>query len=152
MLKIFNILKANEEVKNLTAQVEQLTADNKNLLDAVETYKQKEAAFGLGSQEWASEKETLIKSNEEALKVQKDEYEKTIAKLQEDINKANASASEKAKNIVASIGVEPETVKVCTKPNDKEIIGIWKTLSGQDQMKYYQEHRDTILKELGMNK
>lgn len=115
-MKIFNILRANEEVKNLTEQVSDLTKLNEQLTKEVELLKQREAAYTIGVQDWASEKENLIKGNEQAISELKAKYEKEIEDLKNTVKEEQASVSAKAASLVASIGLEPDTVKVS--PNE----------------------------------
>lgn len=118
MLKIFNIIKANSKIAELENQLVEiqkeisgLLADNTNLLETVESFKQKEAAFSLGSQEWSVEKDTLIKSHSDAIEALKADYDKKIKDLESTVQEKSGEANKIAASIISSIGVSPETVK-----------------------------------------
>ena len=138
---IFNIVKANGQIKELNTA-------NAELVKQLEAVRLElgEAQDVIGS--FMTEKEGMDKR----ISDMKAEYEAKLSTLQNEIAKANESASEKAKLIVSSIGVEPETVKVSINPTEVEVFGKWKSLSGNEQMSYYNAHRETILKQLGLNK
>lgn len=112
MFKFFNVLKANTEINNLNAQVTDLVAHNEQLKKEVEDLKQREATYSLGSQDWATEKENLIKGHEEALQALEEKHNKEINDFKNTVKEEHTSAVQKASEIVASLGVEPETVKL----------------------------------------
>jgi len=112
MFKFFNIIKANDEIAALTTKVDELVKHNEQLQELVDGNKQKEAAFALSAQDWATEKETLINSFEEEKKALIEGHAKAIEDLQNTVKEAQTSAGKQAADIVASLGVEPETVKL----------------------------------------
>ena len=74
--------------------------------------KQQSAAFALGSQDWASEKEELVKAHEEALKALEEKYKQDTSELAEVIEETKTSVNEQAAQIVAGIGIEADKIKV----------------------------------------
>ena len=136
-----NIIKANTAIN-------ELETDKTNLLTQLESIKAElaEAQNVIGN--FMTEKQGMdtIIANLKA------EYEKKLADMQLIVDAERVSASQKASTIVSSIGVEPETVKVSNKPNDNEIVGVWKSLKGSEQLKFYNENREVILSKLNLNK
>lgn len=108
---IFNVLKANTLCKELSTKLEDADAQIKQLTESVESYKQKEAAFSLGSQDWMTEKENLISGHAEAIKALQDNLEKSVKEANNKTVEAETKTAAKAAELVASLGVEPETVK-----------------------------------------
>lgn len=106
-----NVLKANARITELTATNDEQAALIEQLKSENETLKQNAAAFTMGSQDWASEKEALVKGHEEALATLQAEHAKALVKFETTVKETTDSAATKAAEIVASIGLEPETVK-----------------------------------------
>lgn len=171
----FNVLKAHKEVKALTEQVTALTADNKSLLEVIEAYKQKEAAFSLGSQDYAAEKEILIKTHSEAMAEVKTNLDTTIAKLTSDntanidkitkeyTDKVNAlevqlvevkcSVNRQAANLVNALGIAPDSIRVQVTPTDNEIFEQFnKMQNGPERTAFYNANKNLILKATGLIK
>ncbi len=149
---IFNIIKANKEIKDLQEQINQLESDNNKLLESVKTHEQREATYALGSQDWASEKEKLVSEHEESIKKMKEDYESQLKNLSEKLEKADKTAAEKAAQIVSAIGIEPETIKISSVPSNEDIYKTFTKLQGPERQKFYQEHRELILKYTGLLK
>lgn len=152
MLKIFNILQANKQVSELTVQVSDLTAQVDQLTKENATLKEQAAVFSLGSQDWAAEKETLIKSHEEAIKALEEKYNKDTGELAEVIQETKTEVAQQAAQIVASIGIEPETIKTSAVPSDGDILSKFAALTGAEKQAFYQENRDVIIKALGLKR
>lgn len=110
-IPFLNILKANEEITTLTAKNDELTQYNEQLKTENETLKQNAATFSLGAQDWAAEKENLVKGHEQALAEMQTTYAKQITDLETKAKDAKETAGKQAADIVASLGVEPEAVK-----------------------------------------
>lgn len=110
--KIFNIAKANQEIESLTTKVEDLTGLNEQLSKEIESLKQIQASVSLGAQDWVAEKEALVKGHEEAIKDIDAKHTLAISNLEKTVADVKASAGKQAADIVASLGVEPEAVKV----------------------------------------
>ena len=114
-MKFFDIIKANKEVTELSTKVEGLVTENKQLQEAVANYKQKEAAYTLGVQEWATEKQALIEGHANAVKTLTEKFEEEKKNLELKAKQESEKAGEKASAIVASLGVEPDAVKIVAK-------------------------------------
>jgi len=109
---ILNILKANAEIKTLTENNDELTGLNEQLKNENAELKKREATVSQGSHDFAAERENLVKGHEEAMKELTEKFTKQISDLEATKKEAQESAGKKAADIVASLGVEPETVKV----------------------------------------
>ena len=123
MFKLWNIKKANDEIKNLSMVIEDLKNHNEQLTKEVGSLKQIQATYSLGSQDWSQEKEALIAKSTEAMnainlqhqesyKNMELKYANQISELVKTVTEEKESASIKAANLVTSIGLEPETVVV----------------------------------------
>lgn len=112
MLKFLNIIKANSEIKDLTEANDELEGMIAQLKDENAILKQQVAAMSNGAHEWSADKEALVKAHEDAIKALQEEHAKKISDLENAVKEATGSAGKQAAEIVASLGVEPETVKV----------------------------------------
>jgi regulator of replication initiation timing len=108
---IFSIVKATQEIKSLKASITDLSAEVEQLKTENEKLKQQSATFVLSSQDFVSEKETLVKGHEDEKNKLKATYETQIKDLEKSVKEAQESSSQKASIIVASIGLEPDTIK-----------------------------------------
>lgn len=122
----FNVLKALSANTKLVEENKSLLADNQRLLEEIQAYKQKEAAYTLGAQDWASEKEALIKGHEEAMATLVETHNQAIKDLDKKVADASTSAGNKVAQAVAAIGIDPETI---VKVSASEIVGSTKPKS-----------------------
>jgi len=134
-----NIIKANTVIT-------ELTNDKVNVLKQLEQTKTElaEAQNVIGN--FMVEKEGMDK----VIADLKADYEKKLSDMQLVVDTEKASANHKASMIVASIGVEPETVKSLTVPTESDIVGKFNSLSGPSKNTFYQANREVILKALNM--
>lgn len=80
------------------------------------------------------------------------ELKDKVESLEAQLNSEKESATKKAHQILASIGVEPEAVKVSVKPTEGDIVGRFQSLSGKEKHDYYEKHKEVILKAAGLIK
>lgn len=111
-MKFLNIFTANKQVDTLEAQVADLTKQLEQLTKEAATVKEREAALVLATQDWAAEKELLIKGHEDAIKALMETNTKQTQDLEKTAKEADKTSGAKAAEIVASLGVEPEAVKL----------------------------------------
>lgn len=175
-----NIFKTQKQVEALTAEVKELKADNDRLVKAAEDFKQKEAVFSLGSQDYLAEKEKMVaehkaeiaKFNEE-MEQRRKEYEATLAETNSkyaqdmealkkeyaaqleakdaEIVAAKNSANKVAAEKLAAIGIPEETIKpTATSKSDGEILKAFENLNGPEKAKFYNENKEAILRATGL--
>ena len=129
MFKFLNIVKANSRITELETQNEDLKKLNEDLTKDVESLKQREATYSLATQDWATEKEALIEGHEEAIKALTEKHQQELENLRLTVKSEQASASVKAAEIVASLGVEPEAVKVKESELQPKTVSRFKVVS-----------------------
>jgi hypothetical protein len=122
----------NKTVEEITAK---LTLAEKELTDTKATVE----AFAVKQKEFDA-----------SLEVIKKEYEAKIVALTNDLELEKMSTNKKAAQVLANIGVEPETIKVALVPSESDILSKFEKLTGNEKSSFYQKNRETILKATGL--
>lgn len=140
-MKFINVIKANKYISELeTAAVD----TQKKLADA--------EAMVINLQNMSKDMTEAQAEHENVITQLKAEYEAKIEAINKQTDVVALSTANKAADIVASIGVEPETIKASVVPTPKEILTTFQKLTGEVAANYYAKNKDTIVKELGLNK
>lgn len=133
---------------NTMSQVKELETEKKSLLSRLETMEKDltEAHDTIG--------EFMVKQKEfdTTIEATRKEYQAKLDALTVQLEEAKASAAKQAAQVLSSIGVEPETVKVEVVPTQGDIVAQFHSLTGKERSAFYQQHKETILKALGLNK
>ena len=139
--KVMNVLQANTIIQSLTA-------DNKSLLARLEEKENEVNSMKQLSSDWSIQIEGI-----EQLKKS---YDKQIEDLKKNVTTAEASSGVKAIKILANAGVPIDDVPAITSTkktlSPEETLEQFNKLKGSEQTTFYNEHRDTILKQTGLKK
>lgn len=97
-----------------------------------------------------TELEQIRKTNDE-LTDSNLELGKQVENLKADVEAAKKSASKEAANILANVGVPEGTIKdtPAAAKTEADILAEFNTLRGAAQTKFYQSHREAILRAQG---
>lgn len=155
ILEIKNIFKANQRVIELTSQLadlqskfDALTEKSKVDAEKVADYEKTIAGYALDETKANLEKEieALKQANVDEVVKLTEAHEEAISALRDKLEAAEKASSQKATNIVASIGVSadliPDTTKVEMTP--QEALKQFKSLSGVDATDFYNKYQSLI--------
>ena len=147
-----NIFKSNEQVKELEAEkvslLNRFELAEKDLRDAQDVI----AGFMVKQKKFDSTIEELKKEHASTIESLKKENQTKMDVLAVQLEEAKVSAGKQAAQVLASMGVEPETVKVEVVPTTGDILAKFESLTGKAKSDFYAAYRDQILKATGMVK
>jgi SMC interacting uncharacterized protein involved in chromosome segregation len=115
--KLGELTKAKEEIQ---AKYDSTSKELTDVKTELESVKQQLSAQQLSMQQWNIDRDQLISSHDKDIEELTNGFHKQIEDLNKAVEEAKNSAGKVASSIVASAGLEPETVKVST----EEITGI----------------------------
>lgn len=142
---IFNILKANRMIEELNTEKATLLKRLQETENAFNNLQDMSKDMTEASAEHAKVLEQLKTDHEKQIADIKAEYESKLKNLEIAKNEEATSAASKAADIVASLGVEPEAIKVQEKcPTKEEVLKKLESLKGQEQTDYYNKVKHIV--------
>lgn len=145
-----NTNKLNEQIELLTSKIESLELENTELRNQLEELSNKDEQIS-GLQSQLSELQNSVNEKDSRIS----ELESQLSETQIELVESEESASEKAAQIVAGIGIAPiEGVidEEAVTQTDMSIVDKFKSLKGKEQLEFFQANKDKIFKAISQNR
>lgn len=138
-----NIIAANKRITELETENESLLKQVTEAKNAVENLQAMSVEMSESVEDLQSQVSDLKAENEALLQ----NHFKQVEALKEEIEKAAETASDKAIDLVASLGVPPDEIKVQAKDmtlTREEVLAKLNALTGKEQTEFYNANKHII--------